>query len=69
VQPANKTTLAERLEEISREVGVLLIVLAPLDAAYSTSTLRWPWMLFFLLLGIVFIGGALYTEHRRQRDV
>jgi hypothetical protein len=69
VQPANKTTLPERFEEIGREIGILLIVLAPLDAAFSTSPLRWRWMLLFLLLGLVFIGVALYNEQRRRRDI
>lgn len=69
MQPANKTTLPERFEEIGREIGILLIVLAPLDAAFSTSPLRWRWMLLFLLLGLVFIGVALYNEQRRRRDI
>ena len=69
VQPANKTKLPERFEEIGLEIGILLIVLAPLDAAFSTSPLRWRWMLILVLLGLVFIGVALRTEHRRRDDV
>ena len=69
MQPVNKTKLPERFEEIGREIGILLIVLAPLDAAFSTSPLRWRWMLILALLGLVFIGVALRTEHRRRDDV
>ena len=69
MQPANKTKLPERFEEIGREIGILSIVLAPLDAAFSTSPLRWQWMLILVLLGLVFIGVALRTEHRRRNDV
>jgi hypothetical protein len=69
MQPANTTTLQERFEEMGREIGILQIVLAPLDAAFSTSALRWLWMLFFLFFGIVFIAVALHTEQRRRRAV
>ena len=69
MQRPDNTKLPERFEAIGREIGILLIVLAPLDAAFSTSSLRWRWMLIFVLLGLVFIGVALRTEHRRRDDV
>ena len=69
MQRTHRTSLAERFEEIGREIGALLIVFAPLDAAFSDSEFRWRWMLIFLLLGIFFIGIALATEHRSRNDI
>ena len=58
--------LMERFEEIAREIGTLLLVFAPLDAALGDYRAQRSWMLLFFGLGILFIGIALTSEHRRR---
>ena len=58
--------LRERIEEIAREIGTLLVAFAPLDAVLGTSVTRLKGMLIFWALGILFIAGALVSEHRRE---
>ena len=59
----------ERIEEALREIGVLLVALAPLDAAFDSapgSTLTD--LLLFLTAGATLFVIALLLE-RRRRDV
>lgn len=46
-----------------REVGVLLIAFAPLDAVLAAPAAR-PVLLLFLLLGITFFSMAVLLERR-----
>lgn len=56
----------ERLEEILREIGTLLVAFAPLDAAFAPDLQRaLRLMLLFLLAGIFFIHASLLAERRR----
>jgi hypothetical protein len=60
----------ERIEEAAREIGVLLIAFAPLDAVLAEPR-RVPTLLFFVMLGVSLFAAALVMERRRahaQRD-
>jgi hypothetical protein len=50
-----------------REIGVLFIVFAPLDGAFSSGPRGRPLALLFLCLGLLFFCGALILERRRRR--
>jgi hypothetical protein len=66
--PTNATTTRERLEEAAREIGVLLMAFAPLDVALTDRpSTRWTPLLLFFVTGVLFLGGALASERRRQR--
>ena len=69
-RPARARLLAERIEEGMRELGVLFLAFAPLDAVLSGRPFReYRWgLLMFLLLGILFSGVALLSEWRRGDD-
>ena len=56
----------ERVEEITREIGTLFLVFAPLDAVVGDSRTQRSWMLLFFALGILFTGVALTSELRRR---
>lgn len=46
-----------------REVGVLFVAFAPLDAfGWTDAPFRWPVMLTFLFAGVLLLGGALAME-------
>lgn len=46
-----------------REVGVLLIAFAPLDAfGWNDTPFRWPLVLTFLSTGFLLLGGAVASE-------
>ena len=68
MQRAASTKIWERSEEFVREIGTLLVALAPLDAVVDDVRVRWRWLLFFLVLGIFLFGTALFTELWRQND-
>ena len=60
----------QRLEELLREVGTLLIAFAPLDVTLGNSReFRWQWLLLFALLGISLFMTAVIAERRRFRVV
>lgn len=60
--------LRERLEEISREIGTLLLAFTPLDAVvWSDQRERGSLLLLFLFAGALFIFIALLSEQRRTR--
>ena len=61
-------TTRERLEEMFREIGTLLITFAPLDAALNEHANRTSSMLLFSILGLGLAAGAILSEQRRQRD-
>ena len=63
---ATDTKLWERTEEIIREIGTLFMAFAPLDAVLGDNRLRWKWMLFFFVLGILLIVVALVSEKWRK---
>jgi hypothetical protein len=60
--------LRERSEEVVREIGVLLLVFAPIDLVLSADTQpRRTSMLILALLGAFLLGAALIAEYRRIR--
>lgn len=60
--------VAERFEEAMREIGVLLIAFAPLEAAFSRGAGTLRWLLLFLSCGLLLFIAALYFEGRRSGD-
>jgi hypothetical protein len=68
--PPGLPTTRERIEEIVREIGTLLVAFAPLDSAFAprgVNELRT--MLTFVLVGILFIAVSLQSERRRRHVV
>jgi hypothetical protein len=62
-------SIEERLNEILREIGVLLLAFAPLDAALGSERPdRWSLVLLFVTLGISLIVISLLNEQRRRRE-
>jgi hypothetical protein len=58
----------QRLEELGREVGALLIAFAPLDFVLGGGDgSQFRSMLLFLLLGALLYMMAVITERRRRR--
>jgi hypothetical protein len=56
----------ERIEEGVREIGMLTVALAPLDAAFAANPRdRIPATLLLLAYGIVFFVAAVILEERR----
>lgn len=60
-------TTEERIEEATREIGVLLIAFAPLDVALSERH-ELPFLFLFLGLGILMFTLSLWSERRRAGD-
>ena len=56
-------SVRERIMDGMREVGVLLIAFAPLDAVLAERS-RMPLLLLFLVLGLVLFTAALVLERR-----
>lgn len=57
-----------RIEDGAREIGVLLIVFAPLDYAFAGGAEHTSSALLFFLIGFVCFFGAVYSEVRRTVD-
>jgi integral membrane sensor domain MASE1 len=57
----------ERIEDLAREVGTLLLALTPLDAVLWSETYRWWLGSVYILLGFVSFGFATVAERRRTR--
>ena len=68
MQRATYIKFWERFEETIREIGTLLVALAPLDAALGDLRMNWKGMLFFVIAGIAFLLIAFISEIRRQND-
>ena len=61
-------SIKERVEKGMREVGVLLIAFAPLDAFMkSGEPTPWGTLVFFVVAGILLFWLALVLEWRRTR--
>ncbi len=60
---ARARSVRERIEDGMREVGILLIAFAPLDAVLAEPR-RVPLLLLFVLLGIFFFAAAIVLENR-----
>jgi len=67
-RPARMRRLGDRVLEGMREVGVLLIAFAPLDAALVESPKARRSLLLFLSLGCFLFLWALFLEWRRNDD-
>lgn len=61
----DRKTPFERLEDLLREVGTLLIAFAPLDAAYANTGSAGRTALAFLAIGLVTVIIAVILESRR----
>lgn len=61
----DRKTPLERLEDLLREVGTLLIAFAPLDAAYASAGNAGRTALLFLAAGLVMVIIAVILETRR----
>jgi len=61
---AERKSVRERIEDAVREVGVLLMAFAPLDAVLAEPNAR-PRLLLFLLLGVMLFLLAVMLEQRR----
>ena len=60
--------LLPRIKEVAREIGVLLVVFAPIDYVIAADTQgRRTWLLIFLCIGAFLLGGSLFAEYRRHR--
>ena len=60
--------LRERIEDIAREIGTLLVAFAPLDAVLGDYRLQWKWMSLFFIFGLIFIAASLISEDKRHND-
>lgn len=58
-------TIQQRIEEAMREIGVLLIVFAPLDTAFSAGPQTRALWLPFLLIGLLLFVAAVLSEWSR----
>jgi hypothetical protein len=69
-RPAKARRLADRVLELMRELGVLFLAFAPLDAGLSQRPLRESAgaLLLFAGLGFFLFGAALMFEWRRDHD-
>ena len=69
-QPTKARLLADRIIEGMREIGVLFLAFAPLDAALSPGARRDSTRAFllFVVLGAFLFGGALLFEWKRDHD-
>ena len=66
LSPNQRALLRERVVEIVREIGVLIVAFAPLDAiAWNDLPGRWWFMLLFLSGGFLLLGIALALEVSR----
>jgi hypothetical protein len=56
------------LEEVCREIGVLLLVFVPIDFLVVEYTPeRRNWLLIFLAIGLFLLVGSVIAEYRRLR--
>ena len=66
--PQRASLLRKRIEEVSREIGTLLLAFTPLDAVlWADRPDHLSRLLTFLVMGICFLGGALISELWRTR--
>jgi hypothetical protein len=55
-----------RIEEAVREIGVLLVALAPLDSVFSQDALAaMPILLLFVTVGVTLFLVAIWMERTR----
>ena len=67
-RPTQALRARERLLDAMREVGVLLIAFAPLDAVLVESPRRRNGLLIFLALGLFLFLVAIIVEWRSASD-
>ena len=69
-KPRKARQLADRILEGMREIGVLLLVFAPLDVALSRTPLRelLGTLLLFVGIGTFLVSAAPAFEWRRDDD-
>ena len=65
---SSESLARQRLEELGREIGALLIVFAPLDFALGgVEAAQWWRVLLFLIFGALLFVAAVIAERRRRR--
>ena len=64
--PFKAARLLDRMQEALREIGVLLMAFAPLEAPLSRGSTRF--LLLYLSVGFVLFVLALALEWRRAND-
>ena len=65
--PTYTKSVRERVEAAAREIGILLIAFAPLDAAANAAQgQKLGALLYFIALGIGLFSGALLLERYRK---
>ena len=69
-RPAKARLIADGILEGMREIGVLFLAFAPLDAVLGGRPLidSAGALLFFVGAGAILLGGALVFEWRRKDD-
>jgi hypothetical protein len=66
--PSETKPVLERIEAAAREIGVLLIAFAPLDAAVNAAQgQKVGSLLYFALLGLCLFTVAMLMEWYRKR--
>ena len=61
-------TAFERIDDLIREIGTLIVALTPLDLGFSTEVEgKILTALLLSQLGLFLFGVALVIEHRRKR--
>jgi len=55
----------ELLAETAREIGVLIVVFAPLEAAFSDVPLNRAFISVLFLVGLLFIAGGIIMGARK----
>ena len=68
MQPTDRVvTLRERLEDLFREIGTLLLAFAPLDAVlWGERADRTSLVLTFVVIALLLITIAIVSEKRRN---
>ena len=58
----------ERIEELCREGGLLILVFVPIDFAIATEpSEHLAPLLFLLIVGVILLGVGLFSEQLRLR--
>jgi hypothetical protein len=61
-----KQQLRHRVEEVSREMGLLVLVFVPIDFVLAEDTPRHrAVLLIFVAIGLLLLVGSIVAEYRR----
>jgi hypothetical protein len=63
-----RRNLRHRIEEVCREIGVLVLVFVPIDFVVDEDfPRRRLWLLILFAIGVFLLVGAVIAEYRRLR--